>query len=102
MTIGEVERVIKSKNRVKRTEEKERAAFDYILSNLIARGVSAAIVGGDGIPSINEVYGSLFEENQKQKQDEKQKVKDELSALRFKQFAQFHNKKYEEVLTENE
>lgn len=93
MTIGEVERVIKSKNRVKRIEEKERAAYDYILANMIARGVSAAIVGGDGIPSINEVYGSLFEENQKQKQDEKQNIRNELSVLRFKQYANFHNNK---------
>lgn len=102
MTIGEIQRLIKSQNRKKKNQDKEKAAFDYIQAQLIIRGVSSAIVGGEGIPELTEAYGSLFEDTELQKAEEKQNVKDELSALRFKQFAQFHNKKYEEVLTDNE
>ena len=102
MTIAEIQRVINSKNRVKINEDKEKAAFDYILASLIIRGVSAAIVGGDGIPSIEDVYSSLFNDTKDRKQEEKQNKIDELSALRFKQFAQFHNRKYEEVQAVNE
>ena len=93
MTIAEVDRAVASKNRIKRQEEKERASFDYILASIIARGVQAAVVGGEGIPDITEVYGGLFEDDLREKNIKKQNLKNELSALRFKEYANFHNKK---------
>ena len=93
MTIAEIERLVESKNRVKQAEEKERAAYDYILANLITKGVAAAIAGGEGMPSIYEVYSGLFDDVKEDKEQEKQNIKNELSVLRFKQYANFHNKK---------
>lgn len=94
MTIAEIERLVKSKNRVKQAEEKERAAYDYILANLIVRGVQAAITGGEGIPTIYEVYSGLFDDVKEEKEQEKQNKINELSVLRFKQFVSLHNKNF--------
>lgn len=93
MTIAELTRAIKSKERIKRIEAKEKATYDYILSAMMARGVQAAIVGGEGLPDIVEIYPGIFVEEIKDKHNKTQAIKDELSALRFKQFANFHNKK---------
>lgn len=93
MTIAELTRAIESANRKKKREEKERASFDYILASMIARGVQSAINGGEGIPEINEVYGTLFDEDIEDKKRKKQEAKMQLSALRFKQYANFHNNK---------
>ena len=93
MTIAELERAIASKNRLKQAEEKEHATFDYILASMIARGVQSAICGGEGIPDITEVYSSLFVDDLKKKEQEQQALKDELSALRFRQYANFHNER---------
>lgn len=93
MTIAELTRVMESKERVKRAEAKEKATYDYILAAMVARGVQSAIVGGEGLPEITEIYPSVFVDEIKDRQNKKQAIKDELSALRFKQFANFHNKK---------
>ena len=78
MTIAELDRAVASKNRLKKIEEKERASFDYILASMIARGVQGAIVGGDGIPEINEVYSGLFDEDIEDKKAKKQALKEKL------------------------
>jgi hypothetical protein len=97
MTLGEIERAVKSKIRVKETQAKEQASFDYILSNLIGMSIGCALnSSGDAFPPIEEVYPSLFknEEQVIQKREEKQAKVAELSILRFKQYADFHNKKF--------
>ena len=97
MTLAEVNRAIDSKIRMKKAEEKERASFDYILASIIAKGVQSSIVGGEGIPEITEIYSSLFTDDIEEKQIQKEKIKNDLSVSRFKQFVSLHNKKYEEV-----
>lgn len=94
MTIAELTRYIESRERIRRLEAKERASYDYILANLITRGTQAAFNGGEGIPDITEVYPSIFIEEIEDRLKQKQIKQDELSALRFKQFANFHNKKH--------
>lgn len=94
MTIAELERAVASRDRVRRAEAKEKATFDYILGNIIARGVSTAFNGGKGIPDITEIYPSIFADEIKARAENEQAKINELSALRFKQFANFHNKKH--------
>lgn len=92
MTIVEIERAINSKRRVKKIEAKEKARFDYILADLIGKSVSRIYNSSNKIPEINEVYPSLFASQEVEEQ--RAAKRDELSALRFRQFANAHNKKY--------
>lgn len=92
MTIVEIERAINSKRRVKKIEAKEKASFDYILADLIGKSVSRIYNSSNKIPEINEVYPSLFASQEVEEQ--RAAKRDELSALRFRQFANAHNKKY--------
>jgi len=95
MTFGEVSRAIESYNRRLKTEEKRKASFDYTLADLIGRSVARIYNSSNSMPTIAEVYPSLFEvEEVEEAVAEK---RDTLSALRFKQFAQAFNRKYKEV-----
>lgn len=47
------------------------------------------------MPEISELYPTLFDT--REIVERKKAKQDELSALRFKQFAASHNKKYKEV-----
>lgn len=96
MTFAEVERAIDSRERVLKQQEKRQASFDYILADLIGRSVARVYNSANKLPPIGEVYPSLFN-NGGSDEDYLQKQRDELSVIRFKQFAQFHNKKFEEV-----
>ena len=101
MTIAELARAIASKKRIQKQQAQEKASFDYILADLIGRSISRLYSSSATIPEIAEVYPSLF--NSKEIEEKKQKKKDELSVLRFKQFAQSYNKKFKkEVGKENE
>lgn len=97
MTLAELERAIKSKKRVKKAEAQERASFDYILADLFGRSMSRLYGSNNKIPDIANVYPTLF--NNEEVENKKKQKQNELSAIRFRQFAQHHNKKYEEVLT---
>lgn len=95
MTLGELKRAIESKNRVEKRELQQKALMDYIQAELIGRSVGRFLVGSEvEFPAPEEAYSSLFEDKAKVKKEEKAKVKEELSVLRFKQFADFHNKKF--------
>lgn len=99
MTLSELNRYVESYNRRKKQEAREKAAFDYIQAGLIARNISSYFGNRSGIPSIEEVYSYLFIDidDMEQKQQEKQKAINELSALRFKQFANSFNKRFKEA-----
>lgn len=92
MTIAELDRAIKSKQRVKKRQEQEKASFDYILADLIGRSVARIYSSSNRLPDISEAYPSLFDTQEIQ--DKKRKRQDDLSALRFKQFAQAYNKRF--------
>lgn len=92
MTLAELDRAIKSKIRVKKHQDQERAAFDYILADLIGRSVARIYSSSAKLPEITEVYTTLFDSQELQ--EKKQEQLEELSALRFKQFAQAYNKKF--------
>ena len=92
MTIAEITRMAKSKQRTTITMSKERAVFDYLLADLIGKSVSRIYSNSAKMPELYEVYPSLFE--QEDIEEKKQEQRDTLSALRFKQFAQSYNKRF--------
>ena len=91
LTLGELERAFDSKRRIQLREAQERASFDYALAELIGRSINRIYSSSATMPEIYEVYPTLFDS--KEAQEQKQTKIAELSALRFKQFANFHNKK---------
>lgn len=92
MTLAELVRFIESYKRRERNRQRERALYDYTLANLIGRSVARIYNSSNTYPDISEVYPNLFESEELEEQ--KQKQKDILSALRFKQFADAFNKKF--------
>lgn len=92
MTIPELERQFNSYTRVTKRKAQEKASYDYILADLIGRSVSRIYNKSGKIPEIYEVYPHLFDS--KNIEEERSKQKTLLSALRFKQFANFHNKNF--------
>lgn len=106
MTIAEINRWTESKLRQQKHQAKEKASYDYILASLIGRAFATCMSKDATFPEIYEVYPSIFQEEGKeriaQKEKEKQEILTELSALRFRQFTQSYNKRYEEVANESE
>jgi hypothetical protein len=93
MTLAELDRLIQSKTRVKKRQDQEKASFDYILASLIGKHFARCYSSSVRVPDISEAYLGLF--NREELQEQQQEQKDELSALRFKQFAQAYNKRQE-------
>lgn len=92
MTIAELDRLIESKKRIQKREQQDKASFDYILADLIGRSMARLYSSSARMPEISAAYPTLFDSEEIQ--EKKQEKKDELSALRFKQFAQAYNKKF--------
>lgn len=95
MTLSELDRAIASKKRIQKQQAQEKASYDYILADLIGRSVSRVYNSANKMPEISAVYPTLFDS--KDIEQKKAETKMELSALRFKQFAQSFNDKYKEV-----
>lgn len=91
MTLAEVIRAIESKKRQQKQQAQERASYDYILADLIGRSVSRIYSNSTRLPQIYEVYPTLFDGVEMEEQ--KQQKQMEISAIRFKLFAQSYNKK---------
>jgi hypothetical protein len=92
MTLAELDRYIASYNRTKKAQEQERAIYDYILADLIGRSAARILNSNNEYPPISAVYPKLFDNTELvEKQEEK---KQELSALRFKLFANSFNKRF--------
>ena len=90
MTFAEIERAIKSANRVRKLQAQEKATYDYILANLITKGVSKVLGDKSSYPSIEEAYPGVFDDVIAKAEEQKMN----LSALRFKQFAQSYNSNF--------
>ena len=94
MTPGEVFRAIESRKRVLKVEAQERASFDYILADLIGRSIARIYSSAARYPELSAAYPALFDTQEIEQKKQEKKI--ELSAIRFKQFADSHNKKYKE------
>lgn len=97
MTLREIDNYVRSRLRVRRIEAQEKATYDYIQSTLIIKGVGIALGSKEEFPTVEQAYPGIFEDLVEKKKDELQQKRDELSALRFRQFAQSYNKRFEEV-----
>ena len=95
MTIAELIRLIDSKKRILKEQEKKQASFDYTLADLIGRSVARIHSSSNNIPDIAEMYPDLF--NSKELEEQRNIKKAQLSALRFKQFANAHNTRFKEA-----
>lgn len=95
MTLAEAIRAVESKKRIQRIEAQEKASYDYLLADLIGRSIARLQSSANRMPSLEEAYPTLFETAEIEEQ--KQQKQDEISAIRFKQFAQAFNSKYKEV-----
>ena len=84
--------MFRSHKRVNKDKSKERAVFDYLLADLIGKSVARIYSEQNPFPDICEVYPQLFDSIVIQEQ--KQEREDELSAIRFKLFADSFNKKF--------
>lgn len=100
MTLAELTRAIDSKKRVQRQEAREKAYYDYILADLIGRSVGRLYSSAGKLPELYEAYPNIFDSQEIE--EKKQAQKAELSAIRFKQFAKFHNDRFKEVANVNE
>jgi hypothetical protein len=94
MTPGEVTRAIESKNRIVKIEAQEKATYDYIQATLIIKGVSICLGDKSSFPTLQEAYPGVFAEVVKESEEKIQEQKMQLSALRFRQFAQSYNDKF--------
>lgn len=100
MTLAELRRLIESKKRVQKEQAKEKASCDYILADLIGKSVARVFNSANTMPDISEVYPTLFDS--KELEEKKQEMRDELSAIRFRQFALSHNQKFRGGANKNE
>ena len=100
MTLAELQRLLNSKRRTLIAQQKEKATFDYVLADLIGRSVSRVYSSSSKMPEINKVYPTLF--NSDEIEEAIQNKKDELSAARFKAFAENFNKRFKQKQTKNE
>ena len=99
MTIGGLDRLGSSKQRTKKDNAKEKAVYGYKLALLIGR----AIRGGDEehpFPELYEVYPELFLEEHLKQEEAKAEQQAKLSAIRFIQFAESFNAKFDKEANE--
>lgn len=100
MSIEEIEREITIYVKKEKLRLQEKATFDYKLADLIGKSISRLYSSSAKMPELNEAYPTIFEAEKIQEQ--RQAKKAELSALRFKLFADSYNKRFEEVSNRNE
>lgn len=99
MTVGELDRFVSSKRRQEEHKLKERATMDYTLALLIGR----AMRGSDEenpFPELYEVYPDLFLDEYTKREEAKVEQITELSAIRFIQFAESFNSRFDEEANE--
>lgn len=95
MTFAELERLILSIRKREKQRLQEKASFDYMLADLVGRSVSRIYNSNSKFPVIQDAYPTLFDNAELEEKRAQKKA--ELSALRFRQFADSYNKKFTEV-----
>lgn len=94
MTPREVGRATKSREKLMKVEARERATFDYIQAQLVIKGISICLGDKSSFPTLQEAYVGIFDEMVEEQEAKVQERKHELSALRFKLFAQSYNNQF--------
>ena len=99
MTLAELNRAVESNKRLQKAQAQEKAYYDYILGDLIGRSIARIHSSSNHYPAVHEAYPALFDAEVVE--ESIQEKKDELSVLRFKQFAQSYNAKYNKEVGKN-
>lgn len=99
MTIGELDRFLSSQKRQEEHRLKERATMDYTMALLIGRAMQGSSEERP-FPELYEVYPRLFAEELRNREEEKLELQAELSAIRFIQFAESFNSKFDKEANE--
>jgi hypothetical protein len=69
-----------------------QAIFNYKLADLVGRSVARIYSSSTNIPEIEEAYPELFDSQEIEEKKAEQRA--ELSAIRFRQFADSFNNKF--------
>lgn len=99
MTLAELSRSISSKVRVRKMKAREQATYDHILGQLI--GIACGRAFGSlktEYPALDMAYPTLFDSEEIKQHKTEQKA--EISALRFKQFAESFNRRFTKEVAE--
>ena len=102
MTFAEIERAVSSAIRVRKLESKEKASYDYILATLIAKGMAKAFGDKSAYPTLEEAYPEVFADDIAEREAKAKEQKMNLSAIRFRQFAQSFNKGFKKQEVANQ
>lgn len=94
MTIAEIDRAIKSKEKLLRIEAQEKASYDYLQAQLIIKGIAICLGSKESFPQLHEAYPKLFDDVMEKQEEAIQQQKVDISTLRFKQFAQSYNNNF--------
>ena len=100
MTIAELERWLKAQKQIELNKQKEKANFDFLLADLIGRSVARVYSDKSKYPDISEVYPWLFDKTDYEKREQEKRT--ELSIIRFREFANSYNKKFEKEVANKE
>lgn len=95
MTLAELQRRFESYKRIRESQQREKANFDYILADLIGISIGRIYDKHAHYPKIEEVYTALFIEEVDS--ERKQEEKDKKNIARFREFANSFNKRWEEA-----
>jgi hypothetical protein len=96
MTLAELSRWFAAKRKATLLDMKQQAIMDYALADLIGQSMSRLYSSTGKMQKIEEAYSFIFTEEDTEairKKEEERKA--ELSALRFKQFADSFNKRFQ-------
>lgn len=94
MSLAELMRFIESKERIQKQELQRQASMDYILADLVGRSISRIYNSANKMPTLEDAYPNLFDKQVLE--EERANRQDEVSALRFKMFANSFNSRFKE------
>ena len=94
MTLAELNRAVDNKKKIQKEELQLKASMDYVLADLIGRSIARLHSSSAQMPSLADAYPSLF--SKQEEQEKVQQKKEELYALRFKQFVKSFNSRFKE------
>jgi hypothetical protein len=93
-TLAEIERRLSSIKKIQDRNNKEKAYFIYSLSNLITISMARLYSKEATMPTLEECFPEFF--NSEEIVQEKEEQQANISAIRFRMFADSFNKRYRE------
>ena len=97
-TLAEIERKLASIRKIQDRKNREKAYFIYSLSNLMTISMARLFNKEAKMPSLEECFPDFFDSEEIVQEKEEQQAN--ISAIRFKMFADSFNKRFREGTTE--